>query len=330
MDNRLIAVTGSDGFVGKALCSELESRGYSVRRLVRASTNELDNEVSVGNIDGGTDWKAALSGVTTIIHCAARAHLPLSKQSMDAVDLYRVINTLGTLNLAEQAAAEGVKRFIFLSSIKVNGESTSHPSFFKVKVGNPFSIGDIPRPLDAYGISKFEAECGLQQISKSFGMELVIVRSPLVYGPGVKANFLRLLKLVQAGYVLPFGLVNNKRSLIGLFNLVDFLICCIWNNNAVCQTFLVSDGEDLSTPELLRKISNAFARSGVQGSISLVLLPIPAWILRLTFYLCRKSSLTSRLIDSLQIDITHAHEKLGWTPPRSVDEGLFDTIVSMR
>lgn len=331
MKNRIIAVTGANGFVGSALCKQLELRGYFVRRLVRKSTSTFENEVSVGDIDGNTDWNNALKQVTTVIHCAARAHLLPAQDSTDDFELYRKINTLGTLNLAKKAAANGVKRFIFLSSIKVNGEASKClSSFGGVKNVRPFTHLDVPSPNDDYSTSKWNAEQGLRKISLETGMEIVIVRSPLVYGPGVKANFLRLLKLAQKGCILPFGNIKNKRSLIGLFNLVDFLICCIWNSAASNNTFLVSDGQDLSTPELLRKISDAFALNNISHNKRVILLPVPVWVLRFIFLISRQSSLSIKLIDSLRVDITHTREILGWSPPQTVEECLLDAVKSFK
>jgi nucleoside-diphosphate-sugar epimerase len=326
--NKLIAVTGANGFIGSSLCNELEQRGYYVRRLVRSPTNSFENEYVVGEIDGDTDWGVSLDHVATLVHCAARAHC-LSPQDFSH-NVYMKVNTLGTLRLARQAAAKGVKRFIFLSSIKVNGDRTSWNNLFGgLKKNHPFSHLDTPNPQDAYGISKWEAEQGLRLISLQTGMEVVIVRPPLVYGPGVSANFMRLIKLVSLGIPLPFRLIENKRSFIGLFNLVDFIICCITNNSAVGHTFLVSDGQDVSTPELLIKISEALINVKKNKRSRLILLPVPEWPLRLIFYLFAQHSLSYRLIDSLQVDITHARVKLGWYPPKSMDEYLLEAVRSI-
>jgi UDP-glucose 4-epimerase len=221
---------------------------------------------------------------------------------------FRRVNVQGTLNLARQAAATGVRRFVFISSIKVNGETTD--------LGYPFTADDVPAPLDdPYGVSKMEAEQGLRQIAAETGMEVVIIRPPLVYGPGVKANFAALMRAVQRGWPLPLGMVHNQRSLVGLDNLVDFIVTCITHPQAANQTFLVSDGKDLSTTELVRGMAKA---AGMPAR----LLPVPLWVLQAGASLLGKGDAVQRLCGNLQVDISKARSLLGWVPPVSVEEGL--------
>ena len=251
-------------------------------------------------------WIDVLDGVNCVIHCAAKTHLlkDLKKNSLFA---FRKVNVEGTINLAKQAAACGVKRLIFLSSIKVNGEKTVESSMFK--------HNDISKPEDAYGISKWEAERGLWEISKQTGLEVVIIRAPLVYGRGVKGNLKRLIKLIKSGTPLPFSLVKNKRSLIGIDNLVDIITRCIDHPNAAGKTFLVCDGEDLSTPDLLHFIASAMGRSAR-------MFPLPISLLKLFGFAIGKSSEINRLTNSLQVDISFTRKILNWSPPLTVQEGI--------
>jgi len=260
----------------------------------------------VGEINSRTDWSAALAGVDCMIHCAARAHVMHETES-DALAAYRAVNVDGSRQLAAQAAAAGVRRLVYLSSVKVNGEQTAP--------GAPFSFAGAPAPEDAYGISKWEAEQALWDVSAKTGLEVVVVRPPLVYGPGVKGNLARLLRLARSGLPLPLGAVQNKRSLIGLDNLVDLLIRCVDHPAAAGETFLVSDGEDLSTPDLLRHMAAAMGRSPR-------LVPVPLPLLRLAGSALGKRAEIDRLVGSLQIDSCHTRQVLGWTPPVSVEEGI--------
>ena len=242
----------------------------------------------------------------SVIHLAARVHV-MSYASKSPLEEYRKVNVRGTLNMAQRAASAGVKRFIYLSSIKVNGEETAP--------GMPFTAEDNPAPIDYYAISKYEAETGLRKLAHETGMDVVIIRPPLVYGPGVKANFLRMMQLLRRGMPLPFGAINNVRSLVALENLVDFIILCIEHPAAANQIFLVSDGEDLSTTELLRRLAKALG-------IPARLLPLPTIVLKIGAMLIRKSSIARRLCGSLQVDISKSRELLGWSPPCSVDIAL--------
>ena len=305
-----ILVTGSDGFVGRGLVQGLLHSGrFEVRGSVRKSATAAalgGGYVSVGNIEGSTDWSRALLGIDVVIHAAGRAHI-MKDSKIDPLSEFRSVNVAGSLNLARQAFRKGVKRFIFISSIKVNGERTS-----AVK---PYKACDSVEPEDSYGVSKFEAEKGLLAIGHQTGMEVVIIRPPLVYGPGVKGNFASMMRLVAKGLPLPLGAVHNKRSLVALDNLVDLIITCIDHPDAVNQVFLAADGEDLSTSELLRRIGVAMERPAR-------LVPVPAGLLHIGAMVMGKKDVAMRLLGSLQVDISKNREMLGWEPPVSVDEGL--------
>ena len=297
-------VTGASGFVGRALCEELSKR----EARVIGATRELHTpgNVVVGEVDEFTDWSRVLQECPTVVHLAARVHI-MGDAAQDPLQEYRRTNVQGTLNLARQAAAAGVKRFIFISSVKVNGESTSE--------GRRFRPEDPPAPQDPYGISKMEAEQGLRLLASETGMEVVIIRPPLVYGPGVKANFAALMRAVERGIPLPLGAVHNQRSLVALDNLVDFIITCTTHPAAANQTFLISDGQDMSTADLVRGMARA---SGVPAR----LLPVPVPILRLAARMFGKTDAIDRLCGNLQIDASKARNLLGWVPPVSVEEGL--------
>lgn len=309
----VILVTGATGFVGRFVCKELVRRKYAVRSVVRGhrvsdsiSGAELSDIIQLDDIGPATDWLGALNNVKAVIHLAARVHV-MKDSSADPLAAFRAVNVAGTLNLARQAAAAGVQRFLFMSSVKVNGEFTL--------TGKAFTEADVPAPQDAYGQSKHEAELGLRQIGANTGMEVVIIRSPLVYGPSVKANFAALMRAVQLSWPLPLGSVHNLRSLVALDNLVDFIVTCITHAQAANQTFLVSDGQDLSTTELLRSMAQA---AGVPAR----LLPVPVWALQAGASLVGKGDSVQRLCGNLQVDISKARSLLGWLPPVSVEEGL--------
>lgn len=305
----MILITGANGFVGEHLCAELSDRGLSIRKAVRG---HYSNAVSVGEVGEFTDWQQALVGVDAVVHLAARVHV-MNDQSNDPLTEFRKVNVKGTLRLAEQAAMAGVKRFVFVSSIKVNGEKT--------EVGHAFSADDIPNPLDPYGVSKLEAEIALHELAKRVGMEVVIIRPPLVYGPGVKANFLKMMTLLHRGIPLPLGAIHNQRSLVSVGNLVDFIITCCSHPNAANQTFLVSDGEDLSTTELARRLGSALNSPAR-------LVPIPSVWIQFAAKLLGKEGFAHRLCDSLRVDISKNQRMLDWVPQVSVDEGLFRTVKS--
>lgn len=307
MTPRLL-VTGAAGFVGKTVCEQAARHGLAVNGALRIS-GEVPNcsePFVVGEINGATDWGSALREVNAVAHLAARVHI-MHDTEADPLAAFRAVNVEGTLNLARQAAAAGVKRFVFISSIKVNGEST--------QTGQAFAETDTANPQDAYGVSKHEAEQGLRQLAAFTGMEVVIIRPPLVYGPGVKANFAALMRAVQRGWPLPLDSVHNQRSLVALDNLVDLIVTCIAHPQAANQTFLVSDGQDLSTTELVRSMALA-------AGVSARLLPVPVWALQAGAKLLGKGDAVQRLCGNLQVDISKARELLGWLPVVSVEEGL--------
>jgi nucleoside-diphosphate-sugar epimerase len=300
----MILVTGANGFLGQALSLELRARKLAVRGALRAEAKGV--EVNVGDIGPDTDWQEALVGVDVVVHTAARVHI-LSDTAGDPLDQYRKVNVEGTLNLARRAVAASVKRFVFISSIKVNGESTSP--------GKPFTADDPPSPEDPYSISKWEAEVGLERLANEKGLEVVIIRPPLVYGPGVKANFLSLMRWINCGVPLPLGAVHNKRSLVALDNLVDLIITCITHPAAANQTFLAGDGEDLSTSELLRCVGKAMGKP-------VRLFPFPVSLLALGGRLLGKQNMIRRLTGSLQVDISSTKTLLDWNPPILAGQGL--------
>jgi len=301
-------ITGASGFVGQALCAALATQGHTVRAACRTTSNRVHNVnvTVVGSIISTTDWSNALQGIDTVIDLAARVHV-MADSAPNALDEFRKVNVEGTLNLALQASAAGVRRYIFMSSVKVNGELTLP--------GQVFTETDTPNPQDPYAISKHEAEEGLRQIAAETGMEVVIIRPPLVYGPGVKANFAALMRAVQKGWPLPLGAIHNKRSLIGIDNLVDFILVCITHPKAANQTFLVSDGHDLSTSELIRELAIV---AGVPDRT----IAAPFWFLQLAGKLLGKSDSIGRLCDNLQVDISKASTLLGWNPPVTLQQGL--------
>lgn len=304
-----LLVTGANGFLGRAFVAESIRLGLPLRGVVRASSKKHQAGLEVcivPDINGTVDWMDALQGIEFVVHFAARAHV-MKDSSLDPLAEFRRVNVVGTLNLARQAALAGVKRFIFISSIKVNGEQT--------KVGEPFTEKDRPHPLDSYGISKNEAEDGLRQIAKETGMEVVVIRPVMVYGPGVKGNFLSMMNWLHKSVPLPLGAINNVRSLVALDNLIDLIIICLRHPAAANETFIVSDGEDLSTTQLLQYTSAAM-------QIKPWLIPIPTSIIQTGAKLLGKSEVAKRLCCNLQVDITKARQLLGWVPLISVREGL--------
>lgn len=303
-----ILLTGASGFLGHHLVQRLVE--YDTFRLAAAVRRKVDLPVRQTIIPAGlqadTDWSSALVNQDVVIHAAARAHI-MKDSSSDPLSEYRRVNVEGTLSLARQAVNCGVKRFIFISSIKVNGEGTP--------LDCPYFADDEPRPEDPYGVSKLEAEQGLTQLATETGMEMVIIRPPLVYGPGVKGNFASMVRLVKKGLPLPLGAIHNKRSLVGIDNLVDLITRCIDHPAAANQVFLAGDGEDLSTTELLRQVGHAAGKPAR-------LVPVPAGLLHLGATMLARKMMAQRLVGSLQVDISKARELLDWTPPLTVDEGL--------
>lgn len=307
-----ILITGATGFVGTALCRRMIHEGWQVRGAVRSLSDQARlpagvAAVPVGSIGPDTVWTHALSGVDIVVHLAARTHVT-HEVDVDPLNAYRRINVAATERLARAAAAAGVKRFIYLSSVKVNGEGRAEP----------YTEQDRPAPEDPYGISKWEAEQALRRIAAETGMDVVILRPPLVYGPGVKANFLALINVVRRGIPLPFASVQNRRSLLYLGNLVDAIITVCIRPGAAGQTYLVSDGVDVSTPELIRKIAGVFGRSAR-------LFSFPSHCMRLAGRLLGKTSAVERLLGSLAVDCSKIQRELDWKAPATMEQGLKET-----
>lgn len=306
-----ILLTGASGFVGRAVLRQLmQQGGYCITAALRTDRGTAieglsgERQYIIGDIGPETDWRKALSGQQVLIHAAARAHV-LQEDTADPLAEYRRVNVAGTLALARQAAEAGVKRFVFISTIGVNGNISERP----------FTEEDIPAPAEFYAQSKWEAEQGLWQVQRDTGMELVIIRPPLAYGPGVPGNFRRLIEGVKSGIPLPLGAVHNQRTLIALDNLVDLIIMCVSHPAAANELFLAGDAQDVSTTELLRGVAQALGKP-------CRLIPVPASLLMLAATLLGKRAVAQRLLGSLQVDISKARKVLGWEPPLSVAEGL--------
>ncbi|MEO7996063.1 MAG: SDR family oxidoreductase [Gemmatimonadaceae bacterium] len=324
-----VLVSGANGFVGRAVVRELtRSADFEVIAAVRKMKADRENSsiystfdgevpdepttgelthVLIGDLSAETDWAHALIGVRTVVHLAARVHV-MKEQADNPLAEFRRVNVQGTLQLARQAIDAGVKRFVYVSSVKVNGESGC------------FSESDKPAPTDPYGTTKLEAELALQDLARSSGLEVVIVRPPLVYGSGVKANFRSLMNLVERRVPLPFGAINNKRSFVSVDNLANFLLVCVTNPAAANQTFLVSDGHDLSTTELLQAIARAMNKPSK-------LISVPASLLEAALKVVGKGAIADRLMGTLCVDISKARTLLQWTPPVTVDEALRRTVA---
>jgi len=312
-----VLVTGGNGFIGSALCEKLCRNGMLAKGIVRSLDSKFDKKkyVAMGNLSPETNWGVALKGISHVVHLAAKAHVAKYSDSEFLSEIRR-LNVETTLHLARQAACAGVKRFVFISSIKVNGEFT--------KAGQLFTADDAPNPKDPYGISKYEAEQALFELSSKTGMELVVIRPPLVYGPGVKANFELMMRWLVSGMPLPLAAVTeNRRSLVALDNLIDLIVTCLYHPSAANQTFLVSDGEDLSTAALLKRIANAM-RCRAR------LFYIPDSLLKFGLIALNKPEIYQRLCGSLQLDSTKTQQHLNWAPPISVDEGLWRTAGPFR
>ncbi|WP_415900111.1 UDP-glucose 4-epimerase family protein [Neptuniibacter sp. QD48_11] len=305
-DKLNVLVTGGSGFVGNGLLDRL-SRSDECEVLAATRSGFLAYpSIRLSDFTGETDWSDALSGIDVVIHAAARVHL-MEDNEVNPLEAYRLVNVKATMNLAKQAVQAGVKRFIFISTIKVNGENTN--------LANNITADDHPCPQDFYSQSKWEAEKNLLSLSRDTGIEVVIIRPPLVYGPNVKGNFKSLINILRKGIPLPLGAITNKRSLVSLENLVDLIVVCIDHPKAANEVFLVSDGEDISTTVLLEKVSKCM---GIRSR----LIPVPVVFLRIIATLIGKKQLADRLLGSLQVDISKTRLLLGWNPPLTLDEGL--------
>lgn len=293
MGSERVFVTGGSGFVGRRLIDRLRTDGFAVTAAVRDRA-------------AGSGWVDDVAGHDVVVHCAARVHV-MDERAADPLAEFRRANVDSTLQLAREAVARGVRRFVFISSIKVNGEE-SPP-------GQPYTAFDIPAPQDPYGISKLEAEQGLRKLAQETGLQVVIIRPVLVYGPGVKANFRRMMSWLSKGVPLPLGAIHNRRSLVSLDNLVDLVVTCIDHPAAAGEVFLVSDGEDLSTTEMLRRLGCALDKPAR-------LIPVPHFLLEAGAGLLGQRRVAQRLFGSLQVDIWHTCATLNWTPPVSVDDGF--------
>lgn len=309
-------MTGGSGFIGRSLYPQLKSLGHQVRCGLRhasppAGMHSADF-VDVGSIDASTDWGRALFDAEVVVHLAARAHVT-HERNLDPLSEFRTVNVQGTLNLARQAADSGVCRFVFISSIGVNGSESVRP----------FTEVDVPAPQEPYAVSKMEAETGLFEIGKKTGMEVVVIRPPLVYGAGAPGNFGRLIKAVKSGLPLPFGAVHNRRTLVGIDNLTSLIACCIEHPSAANQVFLAGDAEDLSTSDLLRLIGESLNRRAR-------LISIPVALMEAIGSAVGRRATVRKICSNLQIDISKAREVLGWEPPLSAVEGLKQAALEVR
>jgi len=305
-----VLITGANGFIGRHLCAYLKEKGYFVRAALRCDKRDIprvDEYIQVGEINGATDWQQALTGVEEVVHLAGRAHI-LNESNVDPLAAFREVNVLATKHLASMAVKAGVKRFVFMSSVKVNGEGADFP----------YSEKDVPAPRDAYGISKKEAEDALASIAAETGLEMVVLRPPLVYGPGVKANFRNLIKIAGLGMPLPLGGIRNQRSFIHIGNLVDAIGLCIIHPLAAGETFLVSDGQDISTLDLIKMIATALNKKAI-------LFPLPPAVLKGLAALAGQGEAMDKLTGSLRVDCSKIRALLGWKPPYTLQEGIKET-----
>lgn len=302
-----VLVTGANGFIGSALCDVLINHGIDVNRCVRHPASGAPT-FAMGDIDDMTDWSQPLQGCDAVVHLAGRAH-QLRDSASEPLEEFRAVNVRASLALFTQAFRQGVKRFVFISSVGVNGNRTTVP----------FSEADSPRPQDPYSISKLEAEAGLKRLSSETGLELVVIRPPLVYGPDAPGNFGLLIRWMRKGIPLPLGAIHNRRSMVAIGNLADFIVVCLKEPAAANQVFLVSDGIDLSTSDLLRHVARLMQRPAR-------LIPVPAACIETMASLVGQSDVGRRLCGDLQVDIGKARELLAWSPPQTVDEGLLAAV----
>lgn len=312
LENKHLLITGATGFIGSALINRLRQENVQITAAVlkkkRSANIPLEvKQVIVDPLSDSSDYSEVLQNVDTVIHLAARVHI-MQDNSSDPLRDFRKVNLYGTIRLAEQAYKAGVKRFVFISTIKVNGEETK----------SPYNSDSLPKPSEPYGISKWEAEQALRRIERETGLEVVVVRPTLVYGPGVKANFLKMMNFIQRGIPLPLASIHNLRSLIYVGNLVDVLAICASHPRAAGQTYLVSDGEDVSTPVLIQWVAKAF---GMPAR----LIPFPPALMRVLGKLTGKTAAVDRLLGSLVVDSSKIRRELDWKPPFSMEEGLADT-----
>ena len=320
-----LLVTGSTGFIGSRVAKLAQECQWEVVPVVRKAAqvqpnslfvnslfvnSQFVNSFAVSSIDSSTDWSGAFDGVDCVVHCAARVH-QMNESEQDALAAYREVNTLGTLTLARQAADAGVKRFVFVSSIKVNGELS--------ELDSPFEPDLNHTPQDPYGLSKYEAEIELAQLAKDTGLEVVIIRPPLVYGPGVKANFLSMMRLIDKGIPLPFGAIKNQRSLVYLDNLSDLILTCCEHPSAPGRTFLVSDDNDVSTTQLMRTIALSMGQAPR-------LLPIPMSWIQAGSSILNKQHIAQRVCGNLQVEVGLTKEVLSWEPPVTFEQGIKNTV----
>jgi len=320
VEHKKILLTGASGFLGKGIIRYFETKPEHQLYMVFRKNNLGSNErhFSVGNINGSTDFSTALSGKDVVIHTAGRAHI-MNDKSTSPLSVYREVNVEGTMNLARQSIKAGIRRFIFISSSKVNGDLTLG--------SNGFSELSVPNPKDSYALSKYEAEQGLLKLARASNMEVVIIRPSLIYGPGVKGNFATLIRVVKLGFPLPIALINNKRSLIALDNLVDLISTCISHPYAVNQIFLASDGEDISSLNLIKKISVAF-------DLNLNIFPVPITMMKVAAKLTGRGLIADRLFGDHRVDISKAKKTLNWKPIITIDEqmqkiAVYDNLIKI-
>lgn len=312
-----ILVTGASGFVGAATARRLEKDGaHKVRRAVRTTRSDFPDTIAVGDIGGATDWRFALEGVDVVVHTAARVHM-MQDRALDPLAAFRHVNVEGSVRLARQAAQAGIHRLVFISSVKVNGEATLP--------GQPFRPQDpVARPGDPYGISKYEAEQELREVGAQTGMEIVVVRPVLVYGPGVRANFENMMRWIDRGLPLPLGAIHdNRRSLVALDNLCDLIACCVAHPAAAGEIFFAADGEDVSTTDLLQRVAAALCKPAR-------LLPVSPVLLQTCMRMIGRAKVAQRLCESLQVDIDANAWLLGWRPSVTLDAALAQTASAFR